>query len=114
MWHVFGRVVRVTERKITMDEYGDKIRTHDLSGVTGFRVTTIKTTLDRPEPGAVTEEEAEERERRSELSALRERLDALNDDDDITNCSARFALEKQIHNLEQAGSPSEWPETIPG
>jgi hypothetical protein len=107
-------VVRVTERKITMDEYGDKIRTHDLSGVTGFRVTTIKTTLDRPEPGAVTEEEAEERERRSELSALRERLDALNDDDDITNCSARFALEKQIHNLEQAGSPSEWPETIPG
>jgi hypothetical protein len=46
------------------------------------------------------------------LAELRRRLERLNEDDDITTCSARFKLEKQIHDLEREQAANYWPEVI--
>ena len=46
------------------------------------------------------------------LKQLRDRLERLNPDE-ITNCAARMALEKEIFDLEHSQKDSnEWPDVI--
>lgn len=47
------------------------------------------------------------------IKKLRDRLNRL-DEDDITSCTARLALEKKIYDLERAAPDAFWPEYIGG
>jgi hypothetical protein len=91
------------------DEYTFDPTAHEF-----YRVTSIKRNITIERPPAEGEASAEGRACERELKRLRERLDVLNENDDITTCSARFKLEKQIYDLEQQGNVSEWPDVIPG
>ena len=50
----------------------------------------------------------------AKLEELRGRLESVNRLDEITNCSAQFKLEKQIHDLERELAAEEWPDVIGG
>jgi hypothetical protein len=46
------------------------------------------------------------------IATLRTRLDKLTESDEISDCTARFKLEKQIYDLEREQMRDEWPEVI--
>lgn len=50
--------------------------------------------------------------RRAQIARLRARLRHLDEQDEITACTARFQLEKKIYDLEHAPDPDDWPEYI--
>lgn len=64
-----------------------------------------------PDPTDDLRNETDE-EKKQKIARLRARLRALDTADDITNCSARFRLEKQIYDLEHKLGDDEWPEVI--
>ena len=76
--------------------YGPEHRGHLL------RVVSIERAARRPEDSGLSNEV----ERR--LRYLRAHLKSLNDQDEITTCSARFRLEKEIFDLEHPTDPNDW------
>ncbi|HKC62041.1 MAG TPA: hypothetical protein VKB86_00280 [Pyrinomonadaceae bacterium] len=71
-----------------------------------LRVITVERTPRRPEDGGMTDETERH------LRFLRARLEHLNESDDITDCTARFKLEREIYDLEHKLGDDEWPEVI--
>jgi hypothetical protein len=75
-----------------------------------LRVISITRTFKPDEPSAT--ECSPEKEKQERLAALRARLESVNRDDEITSCTARFRLEKEIYDLERELGADEWPEVI--
>ncbi|HYY97592.1 MAG TPA: hypothetical protein VE642_03325 [Pyrinomonadaceae bacterium] len=76
--------------------YGPEHRRHLL------RVVAIERTPRRPEDAGLSDETERH------LRFLRSRRDALNARDDITDCSTRFKLEKEIYDIEHPVDLDDW------
>jgi hypothetical protein len=73
-----------------------------------FRVLTITRTF-KPDVPPVQPPPSEKQE---QLAELRARLERLDEQDEITTCTARFQLEKRIYDLEHSLDADEWPDLI--
>jgi hypothetical protein len=51
-------------------------------------------------------------DRQGKLESLRARLKRLDLSDEISDCSARFKVEKAIYDIEQSMGADEWPEFL--
>jgi hypothetical protein len=110
--HAYGRVVGFERRREPV-ETTLPLRPYDEregGPTTSFGVWPTATKPEQPTQGR----QRRDSETEQKLAELRNRHDRLNHDDEITDCSARFRLEKQIHDLEREASADEWPEYIPG
>src|ERR1051326_778302 len=62
----------------------------------------------KPVPGGAASAPPADKARAAQIARLKARLARLNEDDEITTCSARFKLEKQIFDLEHPIDSDDW------
>lgn len=99
-WHL-GIVEAVTLDVITMTEWGEA-RTFNRADLSHICRVTWKARRVKPVGNDCA----------SKLARLKNRLNRLSEDGEITTCSARFKLEKQIYDLEREQARDEWAEVI--
>jgi hypothetical protein len=62
----------------------------------------------KPVPDEEADAPPADEDRAAQIARLKARLARLNEDDEITTCSARFKLEKQIFDLEHPIDSDDW------
>ncbi len=123
-WEAFGRVVKDFGDERDAKGYGLRWATGgcqwcDFGKYTPFRVARITRTIIPevvPDGDGPTGKIESIDEMEAKLEELRSRLERVSQSDDITDCTARFALEKQIYDLEREiereARADEWAELI--
>ena len=116
----FGRYILLDKPTASQKKYLTKYYPMEMpgGGCTSYekdtyvllRVLSITRTFKPDEPSAT--ECPPEKDKQERLAALRARLESVNRDDEITSCTARFKLEKEIYDLERELDADEWPEVI--
>jgi len=105
-WEGFGRVTEAGEETVWVEERDGEQYGYDRPDYNFFRVTEYTVKPKRPDPAASYTSDPEQMRQRK-LKQLRARLDKI-DPDDLTNCSARLSLEKQIYDLEHPPNLDDW------